>query len=123
MNRTNITVNIGGKPQNVELLFGMWALFRLKEFGFDLKDFDNMKGDPLRFMEMVIILMYLGACNAAGKDLASFDKSDFYDYAEDNGGLSFVNSEEVKKVISCFTNSLSLLSPKDEKKSVSRAKK
>ncbi|MDM1049415.1 hypothetical protein [Sphingobacterium hotanense] len=123
MNKTIITVNIDGEPQKVELLFGMWTLFRLRDFGFNLQDFDTLKGDPLRFMEMVILLMYLGACNANGKDLGSFDKDVFYDYAEQTGGLSFVNNEEVKKVITCFTNSLALISPKDEKKSKATDKK
>lgn len=117
MNKTIITLNVNGEPQKVELLFGMWTLFRLKDFGFDLKDFDKLNSDPLRAMEIIIVLMYLAACNANGQDLSAYDKGLFYEYAESNGGLAFANSDEVKKVMTCFTNSISVPSSKGEKKS------
>jgi|SRR5690606_25774523 len=122
MNKTIITVNIDGEPQKVELLFGMWALFRLRDFGFSLADLNNFNTDPLKGLEFLIMLLYVAACNAKGKDLEAYEKDVFYEHVDQNGAMSFFNGEEAQKVMKCFTNSLGINEQSGEKKSTTKRK-
>lgn len=98
MNRTQIKL----KGSLITLLFGTWVMGQLIKSGHSLDKLqEDMRTNPFEFFPL---LVYLGAVNATeNKELSSFNKNDFYDWIDEVGGLS---SEEVVKVINCFTNSL-----------------
>lgn len=105
MNKTTITVN----GESVTLKFGIWTLARLAEKGYKMQIIqDILKDNPFDFMA---ILIYLGACNEANRDLSAYDEGIGYDYLDEVG----INSSETMKVMTCFTNSLSQDVPAQKK--------
>ncbi|GHE34929.1 hypothetical protein [Sphingobacterium griseoflavum] len=98
MNRVDITF----KGQVVTLVFGSWVMGQLIKGGYSLASLqENMKDNPFDFFSK---LAYLGAVNALpSKDLNAYDHNDFYDWLDSAGGIA---SDEVTRVITCFTNSL-----------------
>ncbi|MGJ1499623.1 hypothetical protein ACR79R_20085 [Sphingobacterium spiritivorum] len=104
MNKTQITFN----GEVLHLLFGSWVMGQLIKEGYNLQSLsDQIQGNPFDFIPF---LAYLGAVNATeDKDRDAFNRNSFYDWMDESGG---VNSEEVMKVINCFTNSLGTDVPK-----------
>lgn len=96
MNKT--AINIGGKE--VVILFGMWSLARMADRGITLKNIQNsLENNPADFVHT---LLFLGACNASGRDLSAYDEGIFWDYLDTVG----LQDDGVQKVLKCFTNSL-----------------
>ena len=106
MNTTTITVD----GQEVTLKFGIWTLARLVDRGYKMADLTNaLKDNPFDFIPTLI---YLGACNAKGLNLEAFELAQFYDYVD----TVRLDSKEVSKVITCFTNSISQDVPGQKKR-------
>lgn len=96
MNKT--VINIGGKE--VVLLFGMWALARLADRGIKLTSIqESIENNPIDFIHAIL---YLGACNGAGRDLNAYDEELFWDHLDQVG----INDDGVQKALSCFLSSL-----------------
>lgn len=97
MNRTTLVIN----GESIDLQFGIWTMARLSDFGFKLKEISEViKDNPFDFIPTLI---YLGACGAAGRDLAAYDKNLFWDHIDAVG----FGHDDVTKAMTCFTNSLS----------------
>lgn len=96
MNRTTIT--IGGKQ--IAVLFGMWTLARMADRGIKFNQIqDSLENNPADFIHT---LLFLGACNASGRDLSAYDEGLFWDYLDTVG----LQGEGVQKALSCFLSSL-----------------
>lgn len=108
MNRTEITF----KGEVLPLVFGSWVMGQLIKEGFALSDLQkSMSENPFEFFSLLI---YLGAVNATPlKDKEAFNRNDFYDCIDQNGG---VGGKVVSNVIKCFTNSLGTDVPEPKKK-------
>lgn len=108
MNRTEITLNGVSTP----LTFGSWVMGQLIKSGYQLSELQKAIADnPFEFFPL---LVYLGAVNAtASKDKDAFSVNQFYDWLDEVGG---VGSDEVSRVIKCFTNSLGTDVPDTKKK-------
>ena len=68
MNKTQITLN--GKK--IDILFGTWTVGQLFKSGIE---FEKMKDEIYDHLPTIV---YLGACNAAGRDLNAYDVEDFH---------------------------------------------
>lgn len=68
MNKTSIKLN--GK--NIDILFGAWSVGQLIKSGIK---FENMQDE---IYDHLATIVYLGACNAAGRDLNAYDVEDFH---------------------------------------------
>lgn len=115
MNKT--VINIYGKE--VVLLFGMWALARLSDRGIKLTSIqESIENNPIDFIHAIL---YLGACNGAGRDLNAYDEGLFWDHLDRVG----IHDDGVQKSLTCFLNSLSQDVPASNKpgKSKEGAKK
>lgn len=111
MNKT--VININGKE--VVLLFGMWTLARLADRGIKLKDLQvSLDNNPI---ECVHTILYLGACNGAGRDLNAYDEDFFWEYLDNVG----IEGEGVLKAITCFGNSINQDVPDKKKPGKSKA--
>lgn len=108
MNRTEITLNGVSTP----LTFGSWVMGQLIKSGYQLSELQKAIADnPFEFFPL---LVYLGAVNAtASKDKDAFSVNQFYDWLDEVGG---VGSDEVSRVIKCFTNSLGTDVPDTKKR-------
>src|SRR5690606_32030868 len=105
MNTTTITVG----NEVVNLRFGIWTLARLSDRGFKMKDLQSVLSDnPFDFMA---VLVYIGACNAIGRDLAAVNEDIGWDWLEEVG----FNHPDVAKVMTCFSNSISQDVPAQKK--------
>ena len=77
MNTTTITVG----NEVVALRFGIWTLARLSDRGFKMKDLQSTLSDnPFDFMA---VLVYIGACNALGRDLSAVNEDIGWDWLEE----------------------------------------
>lgn len=100
MNKTKIKV----KDQEVDIVFGTWVMGQLIKSGYALGELQaEIQKNPFEFFPNLI---YLGAINAtSNKDLAAYNKADFYDVVDELGGIA---SPAVMDIIHCFTNSLGM---------------